>query len=56
MKAEKDAAPIQAKPDYALVVIHPFGDYQRGQKVTDADEIDSINASDNRHHCNKVAA
>lgn len=56
MKEDKTAVVVKAKPDYALVVIHPFGDYQRGQKVTDADEIDAINASDNRHHCNKVAA
>lgn len=51
--ADKQAA---AKADFALVVIHPFGDYERGAPINDADEIARVLASENASHVNKVAA
>ncbi len=46
-------------PGYALVVIHPFAldgvQYERGQRVTDAEAITAIMASDVKDRCNKVA-
>lgn len=42
--------------DFHLVVIHEFGDYARGTRIEDADEIARILASENAHYCNKVAA
>lgn len=45
-----------AKPDYILVVIYPFGDYARGVQIKDAAEISKVLASENAHHVNKVTA
>lgn len=42
--------------NFHLVVIHDFGDYTRGTRIEDADEIARILASENAQHCNKVAA
>ncbi len=46
-------------PGYVLVVIHPFAldgvQYERGQRVTDADLISAIMASESKNRCNKVA-
>lgn len=36
-----------------LTVIHPFGDYARGHRITDADTIKEVLASENAHHCVK---
>lgn len=41
---------------YVLVVVQPFGDYQRGDKITDAAKIAEVLAGENAHHCHKVAA
>ncbi|MFM0630770.1 hypothetical protein [Paraburkholderia xenovorans] len=43
-----------AAPAFSLVVIHPFGDYRRGDVVADAD-VDAVLAGENAHHCNRVA-
>jgi hypothetical protein len=43
-------------PAYILVVVQPFGDYQRGDKITDQATIDKVLAGENAHHCHKVAA
>lgn len=43
-------------PAFVLVVIHPFGDYQRGMQISDADEIARVLESENAHHVNKVSA
>jgi hypothetical protein len=48
------AAPVARTPEFTLVVIHPFGDYRRGDAVTDAAEIESVIQSENAHHCHKV--
>lgn len=57
MAKDKDtAADVQAAPtpEHHLVVIHPFGDYKRGDRITEADEIEAIKASENAHHLHKV--
>jgi hypothetical protein len=33
-----------------LTVIHPFGDYARGHRITEKSEIDEVLASENAHH------
>jgi hypothetical protein len=52
-------AKADKSPGYALVVIHPFAldgvQYERGQRVTDAEAIASIMASEVKNRCNKVA-
>lgn len=45
----------QSAPDYVLVVIHPFGDYPRGAKITDQKEIATVLAGENARNCNKTA-
>ncbi len=54
MADEKQAPAAPAKPDFYLVVIHPFGDYRRGDPISDATEIASVMDGDNRHHTHKV--
>jgi hypothetical protein len=51
---KQPAAP--AKPDFYLVVIHPFGDYRRGDPISDAGEIAAVMEGDCRHHCHKIFA
>jgi len=46
---------IVAKPEFALTVIHPFGDYRRGDLIDSADAIAAVLAGENVHHCHKVA-
>lgn len=46
----------QAVPAYHLVVVIPFGDYQRGDRITDAAKIAEIIASENANNCNTVTA
>ncbi|AJG19069.1 hypothetical protein [Cupriavidus basilensis] len=43
-----------ARPDFHLVVVHPFGSYSRGAALTGADEIATILAGENAHHCRRV--
>lgn len=43
------------KPDYHLVVRHPFGNYAKGTMITDADEIDAILASAGAASVHKIA-
>lgn len=33
-----------------LTVIHPFGDYARGDRITDAETIKEVLAGENHHH------
>lgn len=42
--------------DYVLVVIHPFADYQRGDRITDPAQIAAVMAGENAHHCVKTPA
>ncbi len=46
----------KASPTFVLVVIHPFGDYQRGDRISDPDKIAEVMESENAHHCHKAAA
>lgn len=47
----KDAAQT---PDHHLVVVHPFGDYRRGDAITAPAEIAAVLAGENAHHCRKI--
>ena len=38
----------------SLTVIHPFGDYQRGDKITDLEKIKEILEGENAHHVVKT--
>ncbi len=40
---------------FHLVVIHPFGTFQKGERISDGDKIADVMAGENAHHCNKVA-
>ena len=42
-------------PAFTLVVIHPFGQYRRGDAITDATEVAAVMAGENAHHVNRVA-
>lgn len=50
MAKAKQAAEI----DFELVVIQPFGDYQRGQRISDPEAIAAVLDSENASHANKV--
>ena len=50
-----DKQPV-AKAEFALVVIHPFGDYERGARIDSADEIAKVLAGENAGHVVKTAA
>lgn len=39
-----------------LVVIHPFGDYSRGDRISDAKTIADVLAGENASQVNRVAA
>ncbi|RKR46313.1 hypothetical protein [Paraburkholderia sp. BL17N1] len=55
--ATKDQADEQTKKpvaDRTLVVVHAFGDYRRGDSITDPDEVADVLKSENAHHCRKV--
>lgn len=54
MADEKQTPVAPAKPDFYLVVVHPFGDYRRGDPIADASEVAAVLAGDNKHHCHKV--
>ena len=40
--------------DRPLVVVHAFGDYRRGDSITDPSEVAAVLASENANHCRKV--
>lgn len=41
-------------PAFVLVVVQPFGDYQRGDRITDSAAIAAVMAGENAHHCNQI--
>jgi hypothetical protein len=41
---------------FYLVVIQPFGDYEKGAHITDPAEIERVLESENASHCHKVAS
>lgn len=43
-------------PAFILVVVHPFGDYQRGDRITDPAKIAEVLAGENAGNCHKVPA
>jgi len=54
MADEKQAPVAPAKPDFNLIVVHPFGEYSRGALIVDAAEIAAVMASENAHFCRKT--
>lgn len=52
--AKSDAPAQQATLRFALVVIHPFGDHKRGDRIEDAEAIAQVLKGENAHHCHKV--
>lgn len=40
--------------DFHLIVIHPFGNYQKGACVKDITEITQIMTSENARFCNRI--
>jgi len=54
-QAGGDAGKQDNAPAFHLVVIHPFGTFEKGERITDGDKIADVNAGENAHHCNKVA-
>lgn len=58
--ADKEKAIAEMEPgiapalDHMLVVIHPFGDYRRGDQIADAEEIAAVEASESAHHCRRA--
>ncbi|QIY81502.1 hypothetical protein [Chromobacterium violaceum] len=54
-----DKKPDQAAPTapaYTLVVKQPFGDYQRGEQISDPQKVADILAGENESHVVKTAA
>ena len=43
-------------PAFVLVVVHPFGDYQRGDRISDPTKIAEVLAGENAGNCHKVSA
>lgn len=56
MAAKEQTDEQEKKPvaDRTLVVVHAFGDYRRGDSITDPGEVDAVLKSENAHHCRKV--
>lgn len=56
MATEKqDSAPVEpANAEYHLVVVHPFGEYRRGDPITDANTVATVLNGENRHHVHKT--
>jgi hypothetical protein len=42
-------------PQYTLVVKEPFGDYSRGDAITDSGIAAAVLAGENSRHVNKIA-
>ncbi|WP_186250803.1 hypothetical protein [Burkholderia gladioli] len=49
-----DDTAAQPAADRTLVVVHAFGDYRRGDSITDPREVAAVLASENANHCRKV--
>lgn len=46
----------QPAPDFVLVVIHPFADYQKGQRIEKADDIAAVLGGECAHCVVKTPA
>ncbi|WP_186122370.1 hypothetical protein [Burkholderia gladioli] len=53
-KDPADHTAVQPAADRTLVVVHAFGDYRRGDSITDPSEVAAVLASENANHCRKV--
>lgn len=54
MDENTQPAAAPAPPLHHLTVIHPFGDYRRGDQITDPAEIAAVLAGENAAHVNRV--
>lgn len=52
--ADEKTPVAPAKPDFHLVVIHPFGEYARGDKIIDADTIAAVMAGESHRSVTRV--
>jgi hypothetical protein len=43
-------------PAQHLIVIHPFGAYEKGARIEDATEIANVLAGENAGSCNRIVA
>jgi hypothetical protein len=41
-------------PTHHLIVIHPFGSYNKGERIEDANEIAAVLAGENAGSCNRI--
>ena len=48
-----DSTPV---PDFVLVVIHPFADYQKGQRIEQAEDIAAVLGGECAHCVVKTPA
>jgi hypothetical protein len=55
-QSDNNAANVQTAPAFHLVVVHPFGQYEKGAHISAADEVADVLAGENAHCCNRVAA
>lgn len=47
-------APAPSAPEFHLSVVHPFDDYRRGDRITEAYAIEAVKNSPYAHHCINV--
>lgn len=52
--ADEKAPVVPAKPDFYLVVVHPFGDYRRGDSIADAAEVAAVLDGENHRSVTRV--
>lgn len=55
MADTEDTAGSAPQAAFDLVVIHPFAQYQRGDRITDTQEITLVLEGENATHVNKAA-
>ena len=55
-KSKDDETTETPSPAYTLVVAHAFGDYERGEAITDPAEIAEVMAGEYARHVHKVTA
>lgn len=51
MANEKQPVPQKT---HDLVVVHPFGDYRRGDAITEDEDVHKVLTGDHAHHVRKV--
>jgi len=49
-----ETAGATTSPTQHLIVIHPFGNYAKGARIEDANEIATVLAGENAASCNRI--